>query len=187
MTNKPIILVDLDGTVRATWAWWRQQAQYVLKRHTWPSDWAEEGPNTYWFLEKLKGHVRYDQLVAIWSRPGMFLAPEPYPHAVEIIRALSSSVELFLVTQPYSSPTAASENWQWVEDHFGAGWDARLIQTHDRTLLQANLLIDDKPQVTGVVEFPTWQHVLYDQPYNRRSTKPRIQNWNRIEEILKHV
>ena len=36
----------------------------------------------------------------------------------------------------------------------------------DKTLVRGDVLIDDKPHVTGS-NAPTWQHLLYDAPYNR--------------------
>lgn len=47
-----------------------------------------------------------------------------------------------------------------------------------------DILIDDKPSVTGV-ESPEWEHVLFDQPYNRDvKDKRRMVGWNEWESIV---
>jgi hypothetical protein len=44
-------------------------------------------------------------------------------------------------------------------------------------------LIDDKPEITGVEKEPTWEHILYDRPYNRGINKRRI-TWGNWKDIL---
>lgn len=44
-------------------------------------------------------------------------------------------------------------------------WLTRLIITSDKTKIRGDLLIDDKPYITGS-EYPAWEHVLFTAPYN---------------------
>lgn len=57
-----------------------------------------------------------------------------------------------------------------------------MIVTKDKTLVHGDLLIDDKPRVTGT-RSPAWQHVLYDQPYNRHVDAQRM-TWSTWREVL---
>jgi 5'-nucleotidase len=52
----------------------------------------------------------------------------------------------------------------------------------DKTLVQGDVLIDDKP-VVGGISIPQWRRVLFDQPYNRSVPGPRVQ-WENWREIL---
>ena len=54
------------------------------------------------------------------------------------------------------------EKYQWVEAHFGYDWTKRVILTRDKTIVSGDILIDDKPEITGCA-MPPWQHVLYDR------------------------
>jgi 5'-nucleotidase len=173
-----ILLIDIDGTIRDVWASYRALALYVAPDLVLP----EKGPRTYEFLEEYEDHSRYQQLFDLWHKKYLFSSAEPYPMAVEAVKYLQSrpEFEVFLVTQPmYGSETAHSENADWVRWCFGRDWEVRLIQTWDRTLIQADALIDDKPEITGLMP-PTWDHVIFDQPYNRHIDKTRIMDWSRI-------
>lgn len=186
--TSPVILIDLDGTIRDIWSSYRRLAEFALRGSYWPEDWLPEGPSDYWFLKPQCLHPCIKQLEKLWNRKGLHEWALPYPGAVEGVKKLSDYADVFFITSPVlSNEWVHSENRQWVIDNFGMAWLPRLIQKSDKTMSYGNLLIDDKPTITGILQFPTWKHVLYDQPYNRRSTKPRIFNWNRIEEILNHV
>lgn len=70
------------------------------------------------------------------------------------------------------------EKYEWVEQHLGLDFIARMIVTKDKTVVHGDVLIDDKPVVTGS-RIPAWQHIVYDQPYNRHIDARRMTwaNW----------
>ena len=70
----------------------------------------------------------------------------------------------------------------WVERHFGEAFLPRLILAKDKTWVHGDVLIDDKPEVTGS-RTPTWQHVIFDQPFNRGADGPRM-TWSNWREVL---
>ena len=72
---------------------------------------------------------------------------------------------------------------QWIKEHLGQEFAERTIITRDKTLVYGDILIDDKPEVTGI-HTPAWTHVVYDQPYNREATANRL-TWNNYKEVLK--
>ncbi|WP_260680734.1 hypothetical protein [Arthrobacter sp. KBS0703] len=46
------------------------------------------------------------------------------------------------------------------------------------------MLIDDKPGITGNMT-PTWQHLVFDQSYNRSLAEaPRLREWKDWEAAL---
>jgi 5'-nucleotidase len=68
------------------------------------------------------------------------------------------------------------EKYEWIDHHFGSEFVDRIILTRDKTLIRGDLLIDDKPEVFGLME-PTWEHIVYDRPHNRRITDKRRITW----------
>ena len=75
------------------------------------------------------------------------------------------------------------EKFQWIEEHFDASFVDRIILTRDKTLIRGDILIDDKPKITGISK-PTWEHILYDRPFNREVIDARRLTWKNWREIL---
>ena len=59
----------------------------------------------------------------------------------------------------------------------------RIILTRYKTLVVGDILIDDRPELTGI-KSPTWEHVLFDQPYNKAVTGKRRLNWQNYQKVL---
>lgn len=80
--------------------------------------------------------------------------------------------------------TCVRDKLDWLDRHVGEGWSSRAIITTDKTRIRGDVLIDDKPTITG--EFtPEWVHVLFDQPYNQHITdKARLTDWADWEHII---
>lgn len=76
--------------------------------------------------------------------------------------------------------------FQWVEEYFGRSWIDKLILTRDKTVVYGNLLIDDKPKISGALNSPTWDHVLFRACHNslikgpgkRTTAKYLLENWS---------
>jgi 5'-nucleotidase len=110
---------------------------------------------------------------------GSYLELDVIPGAREALEEMvESGLEVFLLSTPHlTNRTCASDKFNWIEDRFGEFFMKRTNLTLDKTLFRADLLIDDKPTVTGAMK-PVWQHVLFDQPYNQHiKDKNRIYGW----------
>ena len=59
----------------------------------------------------------------------------------------------------------------------------KTIITKDKTIITGDLLIDDKPEVTGSQE-PTWEHILYSQPYNKDVKSKRRITWENWKPVI---
>jgi 5'-nucleotidase len=116
---------------------------------------------------------------------GFYSRLDPIPGAKTALKAMvKAGHDVRIVTSPWvSNPSCASDKLNWIVKHYGSHWGARVIITTDKTLVRGDYLIDDKPEVTGSQE-PTWEHVLFDQPYNQGLTQRRITNWSEWEQIL---
>jgi 5'-nucleotidase len=70
-----------------------------------------------------------------------------------------------------------------VGEHLGPEWVPRTYIGLDKTRIQADFLVDDRPDITGVYR-PTWEHVVFDRPYNRHITTHRRLTWLNWKRVL---
>ncbi len=94
---------------------------------------------------------------------------------------------VFICTSPFLPyQNCVLDKYRWTEKHLGADWLERLIITRDKTMIRGDILIDDNPCVKGI-EIPTWEQILYDQPFNRKITGKRRMTWANWETVLKEL
>ena len=76
------------------------------------------------------------------------------------------------------------EKYTSVERMFGASFQERLIITRDKTHVQGDILIDDKPHISGSKPRP-WKHVIFSQSYNKDvQGKERLSSWTSWQDVL---
>eukprot|EP00437_Effrenium_voratum_P010759 CAMPEP_0181440172 /NCGR_PEP_ID=MMETSP1110-20121109/22830_1 /TAXON_ID=174948 /ORGANISM="Symbiodinium sp., Strain CCMP421" /LENGTH=802 /DNA_ID=CAMNT_0023563967 /DNA_START=84 /DNA_END=2492 /DNA_ORIENTATION=+ len=121
------------------------------------------------------------------ASPGLYEALEPLPGAVEALQAMvQEGVDVKLVTAPHPTcaGTCALEKYLSVEKLLGKAFVERLIITRDKTTVQGDLLIDDKPVITGSKPH-SWNHVVFSQSYNQHvKTTNRLSSWTTWRETL---
>lgn len=177
------ILVDMDGVI-ADWG-----HAYGLSLDTF-GDEAASIPRHHEQRSFNLNEGRTDReraiIAAVMVEEGFYSRLEPIPGAKQALKQMvKAGHDVRIVTSPWvSNPTCASDKLNWIVKHYGSHWGARVVITADKTLVQGDFLIDDKPSVTGVVE-PVWEHVLFDQPYNRDvADRRRITDWESWAEVL---
>lgn len=78
-------------------------------------------------------------------------------------------------------PTCASEKIQWLWRQFVPTFGAYVVReaiiTKEKHLYAGVALMDDRPEVRHANKAP-WLHILFDRPYNRHSTQPRLLGWH---------
>ncbi|RXM98138.1 5'(3')-deoxyribonucleotidase, mitochondrial [Acipenser ruthenus] len=57
--------------------------------------------------------------------------------------------------------------YAWVDKHLGSEFLEQIILTRDKTVVSADLLIDDRPDITGAESHPTWEHILFSACHNK--------------------
>ena len=116
--------------------------------------------------------------------PGFFRNMMPMDGAKEALFEMDKmGFEVFICSSPLSIyKNCVLEKYEWVEKVLGAEWVKRIILTKDKTFVKAEYLIDDKPEITGVENTPSWEHIIYDRPYNRGAIKRRLtwENWKSV-------
>ena len=123
-------------------------------------------------LNKIDASVKEQYSGRLDEIPGIFALMEPMPGAVEVVKLLARSYDVFiLTTSPWNNPTAASDKVEWVKKYLDDVFHKRLIITHRKDLLIGDYLIDDRAK-NGASEFkgewiefgsqkyPDWESVL---------------------------
>uniref|UniRef100_A0ACB8EKD4 Uncharacterized protein n=1 Tax=Sphaerodactylus townsendi TaxID=933632 RepID=A0ACB8EKD4_9SAUR len=77
---------------------------------------------------------------------------------------------------------SAPSKYSWTEKHLGPRFVERLILTRDKTVVSADLLLDDKDVVTGVEPNPGWEHILFSCCHNKhlklQPPRRRLESWS---------
>ena len=125
------------------------------------------------------------ELKAIYSAEGFFRSLPPIEGAVQAVKEMvSEGIDVRICTHPIQAyRNCVGEKYEWVERHLGAAFTTRMILTRDKTIVTADGLIDDNPDITGS-RTPIWRHIVFDQPYNRAVAGLRLKGWNNWRAVL---
>lgn len=182
------ILVDMDGVIAdfEKESFDRYRTRYPelpfipLKERV--TFYASEDYNTRFGSE-------YKQIIAnICNEKDFFNSLPIIEGAKEALnQMIEKGYEVFLCTSPLQNfQYCVLEKYEWINTHFGKEWVARIILTRDKTIVNGDILIDDRPEIQGS-DFPKWKHILFHQPYNSQVNKPRIVMWDEWEAVVLDV
>ena len=167
------VLSDFDGEFLKRW-----RERYPDKVYV---PWEER--TTFYVRDQYPDELK-PLVTEIVREPGFFRNMMPIEGGREALTEMDSmGIEVFICTSPLSAyKNCVLEKFEWVEQALGPQWVKRIILTKDKTLVKADILIDDKPEITGVETSPGWEHILYDRPYNRGVNKMRVTwaNWKSV-------
>ena len=94
--------------------------------------------------------------------------------AIEAINELKKYFDVLICTAPHlKSKYCISEKFEWIAEHFGSELVRKIVLTKEKTLVRGKYLVDDRPEIKSPY-IPEWEHIFYDQPYNRDIDKRRI-------------
>ncbi|XP_077130423.1 5'(3')-deoxyribonucleotidase, mitochondrial [Ranitomeya variabilis] len=125
-----------------------------------------------------------EKAISIWEAKNFFLDLDPIDGAVEAFKEMSNlpNTDVFICTSPIKRfKFCPYEKYAWVEKHFGHEFLEQIILTRDKTVVSADLLIDDRPDIMGAEPNPSWEHILFTACHNRHllvtSPNRRLQSW----------
>ncbi|XP_066221171.1 5'(3')-deoxyribonucleotidase, mitochondrial isoform X3 [Saccopteryx leptura] len=113
---------------------------------------------------------------SILESENFFFDLEPLPGAVEAVKQMANleNTDVFICTSPIRMyKYCPYEKYAWVEKHFGPDFLEQVVLTRDKTVVSADLLIDDRLDITGkwpaagAEPKPSWEHVLFTACHNR--------------------
>lgn len=176
-----ILLVDVDNTIADF------EGRFIEL-------WKEKFPDIPHVPRKQRRHFyqthdypqeHHRKITSIITSKGFFCDLKPMDGAIEALnemKALGHSV--YLCTSSYFNyPECVSCKYQWVNKHLGQRWQSKVIISADKTLVKGDFLIDDRPELKGNFT-PTWEYILYDQPYNRNMKQWRRLTWENWKEVI---
>lgn len=133
------------------------------------------------YQPQAKAHIE-----ALYYQKGFYYHLPPMPGALPGIKKLNAmGHQVVIVSTPLLSPWCALEKHQWVLKHLGAEWASRLVLCHDKTLIKGDVLIDDKPNISGEAQ-PSWKQWYYKQPYNKNCPGPHF-TWADADGLLANI
>lgn len=175
LVDQDNVLADHEGEILRRWRSRYPEYPYV----------PHENRRNFWMAEDYPEELRA-QLRGIFNEKGFIASLPPLPGGLEAIQEMKRAGHIVKIcTSPMIVNTNSSkEKQEWVERYLGTDWVRDLIITLDKTVIDGDFLIDDKPEISGAM-IPTWEHVVFDKAYNRQVTdKKRITGWANWQDVL---
>lgn len=173
-----LILVDMDGVV----ADFDLHTSILLtNRHPEVVQHPLDQRQQFYFEDDYPEHK--EKIQAITCGQGFFANLPMVPGAYQgMLRLVGLGHDVRICTAPLTkNDYCVHEKYHWVRKNMPE-FQRKLIITKDKTLVRGDILIDDKPIITGSME-PLWQHVVYDRPYNRHIDGPRM-DWDHMAQFI---
>jgi 5'-nucleotidase len=166
--NTPTILWDMDGTMYH----WSQRLNEILLELDPAFPVVPEGQRVGFDYFWVPGADR-EVILAAMNDPRLYQGLEPIEGVLEAIAEIEAAgIDQLIVSTPtWTNPGCVPGKLASLEKDLGAHWAARLVLTHDKTVVKGDALIDDKPEITGL-HTPTWRHVMAHQDYNGHIDTP---------------
>ena len=165
--SKVLVLVDMDGVLADFNAGFLEKFK---ESHPAKPFIPLNRLNTFYVEDQYKAEFGIEvEVRSIIESKGFFLDLPPIEGAIEAMKFLANqkNIELFICTSPLRKfQHCVLEKYQWVVKHLGEEFTERIILTRDKTPIKAHFLIDDKPEITGVLQ-PSWMHILFETHHNR--------------------
>lgn len=160
------VLADFDAGIRKAW-----QRDYGAP--------APLGERRHFYLREDLAPQYHQQLYALYAAQGFFINLPPVSSAIDAAqRLLAAGHDVRICTSPiHQYRYCVTEKFDWIVRYLGDEWISRIILTKDKTWVRGDILIDDKPHISGSLP-PLWQHWLYDQPYSRHVSHPHRVIWS---------
>lgn len=143
MGRDPVILLDCDDVL----------ADFATPALKLVAELGGPTTRTGWDIGDMLEGVARDRFWETVSAPGWCAGLQPYPWALENVRALQKLGEVVVVTTPLRRcPTWMFERTQWCKKHFGFE-HSHVANIENKALVHGDFLADD-----GVHNLEAWQH-----------------------------
>ena len=125
---------------------------------------------------------RHDAIEGFLRSEDFFAVLTVMPDAVRVVQALQQRYEIFIATAAMEVPSSFNAKYDWLERHFPFIPPSHIVFCGDKSILNADYLIDDNPR--QLRRF-TGQGVLFEAHHNVAVTGfPRVRNWLEVERMF---
>ena len=175
------ILVDMDGVLADFEAGFLREWR---RRHPDKMYVPLEQRNTFYITDQYPAEDK-DLIWQVLLAPGFFRTlPVISGGLAAMTEMKAAGIEVFICTSPFADyQNCVLEKYQWADEHLGRAWAGRIVLTPDKTIVDADYLIDDMPAIKGA-NLPRWQHILYECPRNRTATTKERLTWANWKEVM---
>ena len=174
MTTPFIVAVDIDAPL-ALW----EEGLVARHREMFPDIiTGDAGTRLTWNLLEGLSDADAAAVIQVMESENFYRGLRPVPGAREALyEMLDDGIELVLNSTPsLDNPTCASDKLWWIGEEYGRDIAKRTTLTQDKTIVFSHALVDDKPEITGLIQ-PFWKQVIYDRAYNQHAAGPRLFDW----------
>lgn len=166
------VITDFNGYTAATW-----NAMYPSLKRISYTDFIDI--NICENYRRVYGDWAVNNIVSIYTAVGFTLKIPPIRDSIAALREmLAEGHDVYICTSPMSKfyRNQVPEKYEWINQYLGPEWLSRLIIAHDKKLIMGDILIDDNPDIARGTRYPSWRHIIFDQPWNRHVIGQRINN-----------
>jgi 5'(3')-deoxyribonucleotidase len=104
------------------------------------------------------------------------------PESQRVLRLLQQTHEIFIATAAMEVPTSFHQKFRWLERHFPFIPPSHIVYCGDKSILNADFLIDDNPRQLRRFQ---GEGILFTSPHNVNVQGfRRVNDWLEVEKLF---
>jgi 5'-nucleotidase len=165
------ILIDMDGVL----FWWEKHFINEMRRLHPHIKMIDFGKRTLADQPLIDAIFELEETQEVLRSPGFYASLDPIEGATDALDEMSAEgFDLSVCTSPsLRNRTCASDKFFSLERFYGRKYADTAMILKDKTRARGDLLVDDKLNVRGKLK-PEWDHIVFDQSYNRTGDDSRL-------------
>jgi 5'-nucleotidase len=125
-----------------------------------------------------KGFPKPDAVLGFLYTPGFFRTAQPLPGAVEAVKQLMQSFQVYIVSAAMEFPQSLFEKYEWLQEHLPfVSWQ-QIIFCGDKSIIATDYMIDDHVKN---LDYFTGKGLLFTASHNVAIDRHvRVNNWKDV-------